>query len=222
VLRDAWWWARDYVSAAVWQVRAFFDRTDPASFASGSGTPLVMLPGIYETWEFLEPLIAALHAHGHPVHVVAPARRNQKPIDDIARQVEDYLVTHDLEGVVLVAHSKGGLVGKRVMANPAASRRVRGMVAVATPFNGSAYARLMVGRALRSFAPAHASITSLSRETAMNARIVSVYGRFDPHIPEGSELTGAKNVQLDDGGHFRLLAHPRVIAEVRSTRRVGS
>ncbi len=214
VLRTASWWVRDYLYAAVWQLRAFFDRTDPASFSSGSGTPLVMLPGVYETWKFLEPLIAALHARGHPVYVVDLTRRNQDPIDDLARHVEDYLIASGLEDVVLVAHSKGGLVGKRVMANAAASRRVRGMVAVATPFKGSAYARFMVGRTLRSFSPANAAIASLTRETEVNARIVSVYGRFDPHIPEGSELTGAKNVRLDDGGHFRILANPRVIAEI--------
>lgn len=27
-------------------------------------------------------------------------------------------------------------------------------------------------------------------------------------------LPGAKNVELDTGGHFRILAHPRVMAEV--------
>ncbi len=55
---------------------------------------------------------------------------------------------------------------------------------------------------------------SLARQIAVNKRIVSVFGEFDPHIPEGSELPGAKNVRLDTGGHFRILAHPRVLAEL--------
>ena len=68
---------------------------------------------------------------------------------------------------------------------------------------------------LRIFSPRSATIVALSREHEVNARIVSVYGQFDPHIPEGSELPGAaKNVRLDTGGHFRVLAHPRVIAEL--------
>ena len=33
-------------------------------------------------------------------------------------------------------------------------------------------------------------------------------------VPAGSELVGAKNVRLDTGGHFRVLAHPRVMAEL--------
>ena len=36
---------------------------------------------------------------------------------------------------------------------------------------------------------------------------------LDPHIPEGSALPGATNIELDAGGHFRILADPRVIAE---------
>lgn len=213
-LRELGWWAKDYVYAGAWQARAALDRTDPQTFSDGTGAPIVVLPGVYETWQFLRPLVDALHARGHPVHVVAPARRNDRPVVEIAEMVARYLDSHDLTDVVLVAHSKGGLVGKQTMLLPEAGARIRGMVAIATPFGGSRYARLMPGRTLRSFSPTDASILALTAATTVNARIVSVFGRFDPHIPEGSELPGAKNVQLDTGGHFRVLADPRVIAEV--------
>ena len=58
------------------------------------------------------------------------------------------------------------------------------------------------------------SIVALASEEEVNARIVSVFGAFDPHIPAGSELAGAKNVQLDTGGHFRILNDPRVLDEL--------
>ncbi len=87
------------------------------------------------------------------------------------------------------------------------------MLAVATPFGGSVYARFMLAPSLRIFAPGNATIRALDLEEAVNARIVSVYGSFDPHIPARSELAGAKNVELDTGGHFRILANPRVLAE---------
>ena len=44
----------------------------------------------------------------------------------------------------------------------------------------------------------------------VNRRIVSVYGLFDPHIPGGSHLEGARNVQLGTRGHFLPLSDPRV------------
>ncbi|RKT35872.1 hypothetical protein DEU34_0377 [Microbacterium sp. AG1240] len=214
-LRVPVWWARDYAYAVVWQVRAFFHRTDPAMFLSGDRTPIVVLPGVYETWKFMQPLIEELHGRGHPVHVIDLLRRNERPVVEMAERVTEYLEQHDLSDVVLMAHSKGGLVGKQAMAFGPAAGRVRGMLAVATPFGGSSYARLMVlAPTLRIFSPRDATIRALARETAVNARIVSVYGRFDPHIPEGSELAGAKNVRLETGGHFRILAHPRVLAEL--------
>ncbi|MDN4480892.1 esterase/lipase family protein [Demequina muriae] len=207
------WWTRDYAYALVWQVRALVNRVHPDSFLTGTRTPVVVLPGIYETWKFMQPLIEQLHAQGHPVHVVADLRRNHRPVTEMAEHVETYLRNNDLEDVLLVAHSKGGLTGKVVMAGPAGDR-VRGMLAVATPFGGSRYARAMPLRSLRAFSSRDATITSLARQTTVNGRIVSVYARFDPHIPGGSELPGATNVMLDTGGHFRVLGHPGVLAEL--------
>ncbi|GAD33284.1 putative acetyltransferase [Microbacterium sp. TS-1] len=213
-VRNAVWWVADYAYAAVWQVRAFFSRTDPGDFVSGEGRPIVVLPGVYETWRFLQPLITELHDRGHPVHVITALGRNRWPVPRAARHVAEYLQRHALDDVVIVAHSKGGLVGKQVMVDAAVGSRVRGMVAVASPFAGSVYGRLMLVPALRAFSPSAPGILALAREVAPNARIVSVYGEFDPHIPGGSELDGARNVRLETGGHFRILAHPRVIAEV--------
>ncbi|WP_424448091.1 esterase/lipase family protein [Microbacterium arborescens] len=213
-LRNATWWVADYTYAVVWQVRAFFSRTDPGDFASGAGTPIVVLPGIYETWRFMQPLITELHGRGHPVHVIAALGRNRWPVPRAARHVTEYLQVHDLDDVVIVAHSKGGLVGKQVMTDAVVGSRIRGMVAVASPFAGSLYGRLMLVPALRAFSPDAPGIQALARELAPNERIVSVYGEFDPHIPGGSELDGGRSVRLETGGHFRILAHPRVIAEV--------
>lgn len=213
VLRIASWWVADYAYAAMWQLRAFANRTRPEEFGSGSGVPLVLLPGVYETWKFLQPLMAGLHARGHPIHVIDLLHRNRRPVAEMADRVTAYLEQHDLRDVILVAHSKGGLIGKQVMIGPGGGR-VRGMVAVATPFGGSRYARMMLTPSLRSFSPRDRTIVSLARQHGVNAHITSVFGRFDPHIPESSNLPGARNVLLETGGHFRILAHPRVLAEV--------
>jgi len=161
----------------------------------------------------MQPLVAAMHERGHPVHVVDTLHRNQRPVGDMARAVADFLEQGDLTDVILVAHSKGGLAGKVVMTGSAGTR-VRSMLAIATPFGGSRYARLMLSRTLREFSPEDPAIVSLARQLDVNERIVSIYASFDPHIPEGSELAGAKNVRLDTGGHFRILADPRVLAEL--------
>jgi pimeloyl-ACP methyl ester carboxylesterase len=208
------WWAADYVYALVWQARAAVNRVDPETFRSGDKAPIVVVPGIYESWKFMQPLITSMHERGHPVHVVALLRRNDRPVVDAARHVADYLDEHGLEDVILVAHSKGGLIGKYLMVQPGATPRIRAMLAVAAPFGGSLYARFMLVPSLRIFSPRNAVIRALARDEAVNGDIVSVFAQFDPHIPAGSYLAGAKNVRLDTGGHFRVLAHPRVMAEL--------
>jgi pimeloyl-ACP methyl ester carboxylesterase len=212
-LRNLAWWVLDYAYAVRWQVRAAVNRTDPTSFRSGTLAPIVVLPGIFETWKFLQPIVEGLHARGHPVHILEGLQRNQYPVGELADVVTGYLDRAGIDDVIILAHSKGGLAGKLAMLGPAAAR-VRGMVAVATPFGGSRYARLMPTRTLRALSPRDPAIVRLARDLTVNARIVSIFGRFDPHVPEGSELAGAKNVRLETGGHFRILAHPRVLAEV--------
>lgn len=214
VPRIAFWWAADYLYAGVWQLRSFVNRTDPAGFRTGDQTPIVVIPGIWESWKFMQPLITSMHNLGHPVHVVRVLHYNNRPVTDAAAHVDAYIQEHDLTGAVLVAHSKGGLIGKYVMVHGDSAPRIRSMLAVAAPFQGSRYAPFMPLASLRVFSPKNAVIVALALERAVNERIVSVFGQFDPHIPAGSELSGAKNVRLDTGGHFRILAHPRVLAEL--------
>ena len=83
-----------------------------------------------------------------------------------------------------------------------------GLVAVATPFGGSRLAGLFIVPSIRAFRPRNATIVMLGRESSVNGRIVSVFGPFDPHIPEGSALDGATNVRVPMAGHFRVLGSP--------------
>lgn len=207
VLANAWWWASDYVYAGWRQACAALSFAKASDFLTGERVPVVVIPGVYEAWRFMLPLIRELHGRGHPVHVVEGLRTNLLPIDESAGIVSEYLERRGLTDVVIVAHSKGGLIGKHVMSFGDAAPRVRSMVAIATPFGGSSYANYMLGRTLRSLSPRDKLLTSIGDVLDTNSRITSVFAGFDPHIPEGSELIGAHNVRLATGGHFRILQH---------------
>jgi hypothetical protein len=185
----------------------------PAHYSAGSGRPVVILPGVYERWHFLRPIADRLAAAGHPVHVVASLGINARPIPLSATRVLDALRREDLRGVALVAHSKGGLIGKSAMLDDAEGRIDR-LVAVATPFSGTRMADLTLVPALRTFRSSHPVIRRLAAERAVNARITSIYPAFDPHIPEGSAIDGGTNVEVDIVGHFRVLEAPATIDAV--------
>ncbi|QYF89149.1 triacylglycerol lipase [Arthrobacter sp. PAMC25284] len=214
VFQIADWWARDYAYAIGRQLRSAASRVSPDEFLGGTGRPVVVIPGIYEDWRFMLPLIRELHAAGHPVHVVTVLQRNRLKVPNAAALIAGHLRDKDLRDVMIVAHSKGGLIGKYAMMSLDPERRISRMVAVCAPFSGSRYAHYMVLPSLRALSPRNAVTVQLAREQSVNERITSVYGLFDPHIPEGSVLPGARNVQLDTGGHFRILAHKDTIHAV--------
>ena len=198
---------------------ALRQRRPPLAWQGGDAAPVVLLPGTYETWHLLGPVGAVLHADGHPVHVIETIGANSRPIPWVAAEVGRVLVERDLRGAVLVAHSKGGIIGKQLLveelARPEGDRRVRHLVAIAAPFAGSRMARLVPAGALRAFRPGDPLLARLAAERAADARITSVYPRVDPHVPEGSHLPDAENIEIDVVGHFRVLRDPATVAAVR-------
>ncbi|MBO3095907.1 esterase/lipase family protein [Cellulomonas dongxiuzhuiae] len=207
-------WARDYVWIVAAQARATLRPPPADALVSGDRTPVVLLPGIYETWPVMHALARALHAAGHPVHVVPALGLNRLGLEESARLVAARLAELGPDPVVLVAHSKGGLIGKLVLADPVVGPHVAGLVAVNTPFAGSVYARWFPARPVRALSPLDPHVLALAHDVATHARIWSVYARFDPHVPGGSELPGAVNVRLPLDGHFRPLDDPRLHAVV--------
>ena len=205
----------DYPNALRFRMRAARDWAVPASFADGSSSPIVIIPGIYESWHYLRPIAERLNADGHPVHVIPTLGLNRAPIPATAAHVHAQLADRGLTGVAIVAHSKGGIVGKHVMVLDDREARVDRLVAIASPFRGSAMARIAPNPALRAFLPADPVIAALAAELAVNARITSIYPSFDPHIPDGCVLEGARNVELPVIGHFRILLQPALVDAVR-------
>ena len=212
-------WAADRQLRHLVRRRALPDVAEPTTGGSTTGrAPVVLLPGVYETWEFLRPVATALARAGHPVDAVPGLGHNTRSVPESADIVVAHLARTGLTGVVLVAHSKGGLIGKHVLLSDT-SDRVLGMVAIATPFAGSRWARYMLPRALRSFDPRDPVLLALAGELLVNERITAVYPHLDPHIPETGHLPGARNIELPLSGHFRPLGHPLLVDTV--VREVG-
>lgn len=206
----------DHAYVLRWLVGSLLRPPDPHRYAATAGpgrAPVLLLPGILETWDFLRPLAEPLAGRGHAVHVVTALRRNWGAIPEMARRVEAYLEAEDLRDVVVVAHSKGGLIAKLVMTGPS-GRRVAALVAINTPFGGSTHARLIPVPSVQAFLPTDTVVATLSEQVAVNARITSVASRWDPHIPQGCRLVGATNVTLETLGHFRVLRDRRLAGVV--------
>jgi pimeloyl-ACP methyl ester carboxylesterase len=215
-LKAAWWWARDYAYAAHRQlaaVGALGGQRSPRHWLRGNDAlpEVVLLPGVYEHWTFLRPLGERLNRAGYRVRTVHGMGVNRAPIvetsDKLARALAK-LPAPDA-GRIVVGHSKGGLIGKHLLIREGGDALgLLGVVAICTPFGGSSRARLLRDPSVRALLPTDATIVMLGEAASVNARIVSIFGTFDPHVPDGSALQGATNVRVPIAGHFRVLAAP--------------
>lgn len=71
------------------------------------------------------------------MHAVTDLRYNRGTIEEMVELVDRYLHMERVGRYVLVAHSKGGLVGKLLLSHHNEDRTIHGLVAVNTPFAGS-------------------------------------------------------------------------------------
>ncbi|MBO0596506.1 alpha/beta hydrolase [Nesterenkonia sp. E16_10] len=205
-------WGRDYIYALRRQASGLRGGPDPQAYRQPeSQKPAVLLlPGIYETWSFMLPVADVLREAGYDVHAVVDLGYNGGTIEDMAGLVEGHIRREGIGRCVLVAHSKGGLIGKLLLTRHIDTDLILGLVTLNTPFEGSPLARLLPLPALRLFLPRSPELAELGASLEVNRRIVSIYGRFDPHIPGGSHLEAAHNVQLGSRGHFLPLGKAQV------------
>lgn len=215
-LKNAYFWLLDYGYVCYWQMYYLFVRKDISSFYRGrtitKSQQIIIIPGIYESWRFMGPVIRLLAQNGYKVHVVETLGYNYDTVEAMAANIRLYIEENNVTNSVIVAHSKGGLVGKLLLADKSVGTKIKGVVAISTPFSGSAYAYLAPTKSLRVFLPNSPILSSLRANKKVNNKIVSIYGQFDPHIPKGSYLEDANNIQVTASGHFRILNDEQVHA----------
>ncbi|WP_188782015.1 esterase/lipase family protein, partial [Sinomonas atrocyanea] len=181
-------------------------RTTSEPPRGGRPPAVVLIPGIYEPAAFLDPLRTRLEERGHEVAVVEELGWNLRTVPDSAALVADRLRDLGLADVLIVAHSKGGLIGKELLVTEPSL--VRGMISISTPYSGHPFSRLGPTPALRAFRSTDPVILALAAERAANAAIVSISAEVDPIVIGGTWLEGARNICLPVVGHFRILSHP--------------
>ena len=204
--------------------------------------PVILIPGILGKWSFMKHLGDRISLLGHPVYIVPGLGLNiynvptaaktlralvvhmiprlghiPPKVERGARAVNELIENEGLSSAILVAHSKGGLIGKYFLAHYNADNRVRGMVAIATPFSGSAMAKLVPHDSFRELRTDSQIIRDLERHRAVNERIISIIPEYDNHVwaEQGSFLDGAAaNIEVPVSGHHKVVFSQAVLTAV--------
>lgn len=180
----------------------------------GDGPNVLVLTGIWEPHAFISPVLTTLAAAGFRVHIIRRRTLNLEPVEVLADRAADFLDERDLSDVVAVAHSKGGLVAKQLLINERSRPRMRGAVAICTPFGGSELAGALPEAVIGGLLPGSEELATLAEHTDVNDKIVSLFSAYDPVVPSGCMLPGAHNIEIAEFGHFQLLDDPLVLAAV--------
>jgi triacylglycerol esterase/lipase EstA (alpha/beta hydrolase family) len=136
--------------------------------------------------------------------------------EQLATRVDEVLAATGAPRLTLVAHSMGGLVVRAYLARYGGTK-VRRVVTLGTPYEGSVHAYLMAGTSLSQLRPGNAWLGALGPpDVAAMPPIVSVWSWHDTMVaPQtSSRIAFGRNVEVAGVGHNALLSDPQVFARV--------
>lgn len=170
-------------------------------------SPVILIPGVYTKWQFLKAIADPISLKGYPVYAVEHLGYNTKAIDYSARLIRELIDEKNLHNVIIIAHSKGGLIAKYLLLYDNEDKRVVKVIAIATSFRGSNLVKFISNKALEELHPESGIIKKLHSLSDVNHKIISIFGEYDNHVwpTESCRLDGAKNIQVNTHGHHKIL-----------------
>ena len=215
-------WVVDSVYAGRCIVTALVHKHPPKHYLGhviDGKVPVVIVPGIFSQWGFMKKIADTISLLGHPVYLVPELGYNLHSIPHSASLVRKVIEQEGLHNVIVLAHSKGGLIGKYTMIHHNDDARIIGLVSVATPYSGSAITKLLPIEPVKELHNDSVIIKDLATHTAVNKKIVSICPEFDNYVlaKDGSYLEGAKNIPVMVHGHHAVMYDASVIEAIQAS-----
>ncbi len=187
--------------------------------------PVLLIPGWSDTGRDLTTLrrrlVAAGWSEGEVVAVTFrdPFGDNTTHAGEIAEAVDALLADTGADRLDIVAHSMGGLATRKYLDDPGGAARVRRVVLLATPNQGTWAAYLAFGGGRSDMMPGSPFVDSLNVRPSIPEGVdaLTVRTRTDLHILPSSSATlpGVKGVEVCCPTHEGLLDDDRVFDIVR-------
>ncbi len=186
--------------------------------------PLLLVHGFLMNRFCMVPLQFFLRRQGFRRIYTINLRHLFGPIEPFARQVVRVIhkISKKNEGrpVTLVGHSMGGVVGVLSLSDKECRDRLRMVISLGSPFQGTIAWVLGCGKAARQLRPGSVFVRRLGKmlESDAKKKLVSIYSREDRLAlpPVTSRVEGAlANIRVTGLGHMAMLCSPKVFRHVR-------
>jgi len=178
--------------------------------------PVILVPGHSNKWGFLKKLADSISRLGYPLHIPHKLGLNLFDIPSSAKIVRDVIDENKLKKVVLIGHSKGGIVGKYLLMHGNKDGRISHLIAIAAPFSGTNIVNNLPYKFLKELSPKSKIIQEMNSNSEVNSKIISIMPEFDNHVwsEKGSYLEGALNITVPIKGHHKIVFDKDVINKV--------
>lgn len=212
-------WMIDYLYMFYGQLIMLINKTPSKDYldpTKPNKESIILLPGLANCWGFLKKIADQISFQGYPVFVIDKLGYNFRDIPSQAKIVNDFIKNHNLNNVILVGHSKGGLIGKYLLVYFNQNKNIKGLIAIATPFCGSFPAKYIPFKPYQEVALNSQLIQDLQSYEEVNQKIISITPSFDDHIwvDKHRNLKGAENIKLDVKGHSKIVFDQETIDQV--------
>jgi len=203
------------------------DRPDPEE-GEVKGLPILLVHGFFSNAGFWWDIKRWLKRQGisnlYTVNLEPLFGDLEIMAEVLDKRIREVLIRSGAEQLIIVAHSMGGLVGRAYLARHGGDR-VRRLITLGSPHNGTLLARLLPGRNLAQMRPGNRWLTRLndSQRGGAPAPVVSIFSFQDNIIvpQDGSELLAASNIPIAGVGHLEMAFSPRIkellLQQIQST-----
>ena len=212
-------WLVDYSHAAKGHIHSLIIKKPQGHYISDSDDKgnVILIPGVYSKWHFLKKIGDSLSREGYSVHIVEKIKYNRRAIHEEAAKLHVYIEENHLTNIVLITHSKGGLIGKHYLVHHNKDGKVVKLVAIATPFSGTNIGKIVKTQTVKELLPESESILSLNKVTDVNYMITSIFPESDNHVwhDDQSYLENAENIVLKLKGHHKILDSKELVRVIK-------
>lgn len=206
------WFIKEYWLHLKLQVEGLFVKKPPNRWRDGSRGNVILIPGLYEKYNFLKNIGDHLNSKGYKIHVLAKLKYNNCTIEIGSNILEEYIKANKLEKVILISHSKGSLIAKYFLDNSKFRNKVIRVITIASALNGS-YLAFLAPLFYKDLLPSSNLIKKLKKETVNSSNFLNLYPQTDNHIIPNKNLLieGAKNIMVDIKGHTLILTSNKTL-----------
>ncbi|MFA6250519.1 MAG: hypothetical protein WC686_03395 [Candidatus Shapirobacteria bacterium] len=194
----------DYGLIAYYAVKSLPKKETPPEWRVGSKGDVLLIPGLLENWVFMEKIGWDLNQKGFRVHTVRAIGFNAKPVDWAVEAIGEFIMSNNLHHLTVIGHSKGGVIGIKLINKAIIRARISKLITIACPFGGSFWGY---------FWPANFELSlgsKLIKGLANGIRKNEIYN-FYPEIDQqiipnnGLILKNGNNQQIQVIGHCQIL-----------------